>query len=273
MNYSDDALSQLMKKHSELLSRYSDLIISVMSFSQSLKRDRAREFLVHGVCRRLMILYTCIINIFQLFPPDQDKPLIEKNRIDVEINLHTFLINIYGTLENLALSAGYEYEIIGKKSEGKISIRQANLFRIEFRKRLRDPLNTYLSQSRIIDWYKQYSKNYRDALAHRIPPYVPPSALNDEEQQRSQAIEKKIASIYPTHNFNQIEDLRQEQAALGRANPLFIHSFSERAKPLYLHAQILADFSTIEELVEVFIGSEKGISGSFGSEFGTSIHI
>ena len=68
-----------------------------------------------------------------------------------------------------------------------------------------------------------------------------------------------IISICSTigYDFDRIEALYNEQERLGRANPLFVHSFAEGAKPLYLHAQVLTDFSTIEELVKVFVGAER----------------
>jgi PhoPQ-activated pathogenicity-related protein len=257
LNYSEDALNQLKQKYTELLSRYSDLAITVGAFTQSLKSERAREFMVHGVSRRLWMIYRCIVNIFRLFPPDQAKPLLSDDRLDVEINLHAFLINIYGTMENLGLAAGYESELIGKKSEGKIPRRQVSLFNEKFRRRLNKPLKEYLNQSGVDSWYREYAKNYRDALAHRVPPYVPPSALNDDEQQRYQAIEKEISTLYSTYDFDRIEALRNEQERLGRANPFFIHSFAERVRPLYLHAQVLVDFLTIQELVEVFVGAGR----------------
>ncbi len=228
-----------------------------MAFSQSLKNERAQEFMVHGVNRRLGVIYRCILNIFQMFPPDQVNPLLSDDRFDVEINLHGFLINVYGTLENLALVVGYEYKLIGKKSEGKIPKMQVNFFNKKFRSRLNKPLKEYLNQGAIESWYREYAKNYRDALAHRIPPYVPPSALNDKEQKKYQVIGEKISKLYSTYNFDRINALQTEQENIGRANPLFIHSFTEGAKPLYLHAQLLADFSTIEELVKVVVDAAQ----------------
>jgi hypothetical protein len=52
-------------------------------------------------------------------------------------------------------------------------------------------------------WYTEYSKNYRDALAHRIPLYVPPSALNKEEQEEYMLLEKQL------WNFNSLGAILQ----------------------------------------------------------------
>jgi hypothetical protein len=257
LNYSEDGLNQLKQKYTGLQSEYSDLAFTVSEFAQSLKSERAREFMLHGVWRRIWIIYQGIVNIFRLFPPERSELLSSDDRIDVEINLHAFLINIYGVIENLALAAAYEGDLIGKESEGKIPILKISLFKTELRRHLNKPLQEYLKLKRINNWYREYAKNYRDALVHRIPPYVPPSALNEDESRRYNAIEKEISDQYLTSEFDRIEVLNNEQERLGKAAPLFVHSFSERAKPLFLHAQLLADFFTIKELVEVFVSTDR----------------
>ena len=49
----------------------------------------------------------------------------------------------------------------------------------------------YLNSEPIINWYSDYSKNYRDALAHRIPLYVPPSVLNKDDEKEYFELENK----------------------------------------------------------------------------------
>jgi hypothetical protein len=256
LNYTAKALKELHLEFSGLLPKYSDLAIGVGAYAESLTSERAKEFMVHGVGRRLWIIYRSIVNIFRLFHPEQIKPLPAGDRIDVEINHHAFLINVYGILENLALAAAHEKNLIGKEKQGMLPPKDVSLFNKKLRSQLDGGLREYLSQSRIDSWYREYAKNYRDALAHRIPPYVPPSALNDADSARFKEIEREIAALYKTYDFDRIEALREEQDGLGRANPLFLHSFSENARPLYLHPQVLADFNTIDELVRVYIGKK-----------------
>ena len=258
MNYTTEALQQLAEKHAELLSRYTELAIKVNEVGVGLKNERAREFMIHGIGRRLWILHRCVENIFHLFPADRIQPLLANDRINVEINLHAFLINAYGIIENIALVLGFEDDLIGKKAEGKVPLKQANLFNEQFRKHLSGGLKAYIANSDVSEWYREYAKNYRDALAHRIPPYVPPSALDEAARRRFDEIEKEIGSLYSTGDFGRIEALRDEQEGLGHANPLYLHSFSEKSRPLYLHPQMIADFLTIEELVKMLIGNFQG---------------
>ncbi len=223
MNYTKKALRELKLEASGLLPKYSSLAIGVGVYAESLKNERAKEFMVHGVGRRLWIVYRSVVNIFRLFPPEQVKPLPDDDRIDVEINHHAFLINVYGILENLALAVANEKDLLGKEADGKFPRSDVNLFNTKFQSQLNGNLQIYLAQSRIDSWYREYAKNYRDALAHRIPPYVPPSALNDADSMRFKEIESEIAALYGTYDFDRIETLREEQSRLGRANPVHRH--------------------------------------------------
>jgi len=106
-------------------------------------------------------------------------------------------------------------------------------------------------------WYTKYSKNYRDALAHRIPLYVPPSALNKEEQNEYMLLEKQLWDFSSLEAILQHNEMLEKQSQLGRACPLFAHSLNEGSKPLFLHAQVIADFLTIDEIIKKFCDSFK----------------
>jgi len=103
-------------------------------------------------------------------------------------------------------------------------------------------------------WYRNYSKNFRDALAHRIPIYVPPSVLSEKEAKRLDHLQAQIAKL----DFNNLGDIEMgeglldQQAQLGRASPTFGHLPSEEGKSVYLHAQVIVDYLTIEEIVFAF---------------------
>ena len=104
------------------------------------------------------------------------------------------------------------------------------------------------------EWHSDYSKNYRDALAHRIPLYVAPSLLIGAEEVKYLELESQIQALDPTdpEEFKICEEISSQQAMLGRASPFFAHSVGEGARHVYMHAQIVTDFVTIEELVNKF---------------------
>lgn len=86
---------------------------------------------------------------------------------------------------------------------------------------------------------------------------MPPAALNGEEKELYSALDQEIADACADGESAKVRELQEQQAQVGKANPLFLHSFSENAKPVYLHAQVPADFATIEQLIEVYIGIEN----------------
>ncbi|MEI8173655.1 MAG: hypothetical protein WCH07_09260 [Deltaproteobacteria bacterium] len=253
MHYREDDVVEMQVKVADTRFHYYELTMQIASFASNLSKERAREYMHQGVNRRLGILHRCFENIFRLFPPDQMEKLSGNNRIDIEINLHAFLINIYGIIENIGLALAHENELIPVKSERKGESIGVNLFKMKFSGRLNPKLKEYLVKPKIQEWYRNYAKNYRDALAHRIPPYVPPAALNKEQQRQYEDIDRELQKAYSNGNYDQIEVLQEKQASLGRSNPLFMHSFSEKATPMYLHPQMIADFGTIEELLKTAI--------------------
>jgi hypothetical protein len=251
-HFTDKALKEIEAAYAKIRFKHIDLTIEIASFAQSLKSERAREFMQNGVNRRLWLLYRCVERIFDLFPPDRIERLEQNDRLDVEICLHAFLINTYGIIENIALALAYENNLVENKSKHKLKI---NLFRRDFRSLLNPQLRSYLSKNTVTQWYNEYAKNYRDALAHRIPPYVPPAVLDAGQRGKFENLDQEISRLHQVGDFDRILILRNEQERIGKSNPLFVHSFSEEALPIYLHPQLIADFATIEQLLKTAIAN------------------
>jgi hypothetical protein len=53
-HYSDEALKEIDKQYSELRFRYIKLLLKAFSFAERLRNDRAKEYMRHGVGRRLV---------------------------------------------------------------------------------------------------------------------------------------------------------------------------------------------------------------------------
>lgn len=235
----------IQKINSELFTvrnRYVDLIVQIFDLSAKLKEEKAREYLHYGVGRRLEVIERCIENIFSLFPVDRNNLLCREELIDVAINLHAFFVNIFGLLDNLAWVLIYE-----KKLAGIIDKKKVGLFKKETKKYLPNKFCQYLDSPQMKLWHGQYLTNYRDALSHRIPLYVPPQILNTEQKKQLAQIDQEIINCYKTRDFNTIEKLRKQQMNIGTVCPFFVHDSSEN-KEVFLHPQLLADFNTIEEI-------------------------
>lgn len=241
-----DDVDKIKSEFALINSRYSDLTIKLWKLHNSLKTDKAKEYLSHGVMRRMGIMMRSIENVFTIFPIERIKLLSMDELRDVDINLHAFCINIFGLLDNLAWVLIHE-----KQPAAKIDKMSVGLYKEKTQEYLTEEFRRYLNSERMKKWYAEYLTNYRDALSHRIPLYVPPKTLTPEQASQVKQIENKIADCYKSCDLDMIEKLCKEQDSIGDVCFLVSHAFSE-SKSIVLHAQLIADFNTIEEIVEKY---------------------
>jgi hypothetical protein len=208
----------------------------------------AQEHLKHGVCRRLKILARALENIFDLCPPEQEKPLEPDALCDVNINLHAFVINVHGLLDNLAWVTVFE-----RCPTNLPKRKQVSLFSAVVQAHLRDEARAYLTTDPILGWHARYAKAYRDALAHRIPLYVPPCSLDTPAQLRYEELENEINAKIAARDVDGANAATAQQNELGKCYPVFVHSFAEpgASPPVPFHPQLIADSRTVLEVLRV----------------------
>lgn len=210
-----------------LPSRHSDMLLKLAIVQQQgLKAARAKEYLMQGVGRRFRIVYHCIMKLNSIFPPSRKGELTDEELIELSICLHAFYMNVFGLLDNLAWVIVHERGL-----SNQIRRTQVGLYSTEMQKHLDSGLTDFLNTPRMTKWHNEHLKDYRDALAHRIPLYVPPYAYNVNNGQTS-------------------------------AYPAFSHSLdpNEQSKAMVLHPQVLADFNSIYAIMEKLFENELGIS-------------
>jgi len=113
----------------------------------------------------------------------------------------------------------------------------------------------YLNSDRMKAWYGDYVKNYRDALAHRIPPYIPPYTVIPEDAQRDKDYDSKTSELLIAGDIDSIDKLRDDQASIRSVCGAFLHSFwdSDASRPVMFHTQMLSDSNTAIEVISVII--------------------
>jgi hypothetical protein len=254
MPYDQRSLKEITEKYRDIGRIHDQLMLRLMSLLSRLKNDKAKEYLTQGAGRRLNIVTRCVENIFGIFPIGQTAQLTREELADVVINLHAFFVNLSGLFDNLGWVFVFENELLGEPTEGKLGRNEVGLFNRKTQSRLPDALRTYLQSERLQNWYSVYSKNYRDALAHRIPLYVPPFVLSGADQEKYLELEAQLQALDRTvhDNFAIYDDILERQKQLGQASPFFVHSVGEEDHPVFLHAQVIADYATIEEIVNNF---------------------
>ena len=252
MSYGEKNIIEIKKQYDDIGHIHRQLILKLSCLRSKLTNEKACEYLVQGVGRRLNILTKCLQNIFRIFPVEKTDLLPRDDLTDLDINLHAFFVNISGIFDNLGWVFVYENDLFGNPKEGKINRHGVGLFNEKTQTHLMPELNTYLNSDRMQTWYTEYSKNFRDALAHRIPLYVPPSALNKEDKDKYMLLEKQLADFSSLETISQQVQVLEKQSQLGRACPLFTHSLNEESNHIFLHAQVIADFKTVDEIINKF---------------------
>jgi len=245
MHYSAEQHTELDLAYENVCEELTGTFVSLARDVESLlTQERAREHITYGAARRLMVITRCVKNIFTIFPVRRTKLLSDDERIDLEINLHAFLIHVHGLPDNLAWAYISEREI-------PMNSRDVGLFQKKTRAHL--PIELQENLDRFSSWHLDYAKNYRDALAHRIPPYLPPATWLPEHEQEFKDIHQQAEQAMRKGNFDLALELDERKYAVGIIHPAILHSFLDEKAcgPVLLHPQVIVDARTILEIIRM----------------------
>jgi len=246
--FSEQQIAELQNDYDSIEEKY--LFLLKEFTSHKYKTEDASEHATQGFMRRLKTMSYCIRNVFELLPPDLDVIPSEEDRDDALINIQAFLFNVFGSVDNLAWMWVKETNLKknGKEpSKNQIGLRSGNkIVRESLPKNLEDHLKGLEA------WF-EYLENFRHALAHRVPPYIPPHIVPPDKEAAYLQLEEAINAAINVGDIEKHDRLRHEQEALAFFRPWILHSFIEKTKPIVFHAQLLVDFKTVFELGRLFI--------------------
>ncbi|MDX1367614.1 hypothetical protein [Pseudomonas sp.] len=250
MGYSEEQIAQFQEEYAKVSQGLQDLMLKTIVAGQESEHAGVKEHLLHGAARRLSTLKRCLENIFVNFPPTTVKPLQRDVLYDVQINLHAYVMNLYGIFDNWAWSFILRHDLL-QKVGGKHGV---GLFRESTTKHLAKPIHDYLVSDTITNWHEKYLKSYRDALAHRIPLYIPPAEFTKEESERYGQLEGEKINLIKGMEWQRLDELYKEQENIGRPSFVFLHSYEEEPpKPVLFHPQLLCDGLAIVEFGTLFV--------------------
>ena len=213
--------------------------------SRKYKSERAREYATHGFGRRLGTLVRAIDQVYEILPPDLEDIPERDHVVDATIAIQSFVLNVFGCLDNLAWIWVYEKDV--KREDGtdldpkwvglaKHNKQVRNSFSNEFR--------AYLDSRQ--QWF-EHIKGFRDSLAHRIPLYIPPYIVTPKTVDDYNRLEQASGEALQRNDFKEYDRLQSEQKKFGLFRPWMTHSKYEGAPSVVFHSQILADYITIDE--------------------------
>jgi hypothetical protein len=150
--------------------------------------------------------------------------------------------NTYGCVDNLAWVWVHERGLAQGIDRRQVGLRKHN-------KKVRDTLSfemrAYLDT---LDGWFDYLVDYRDAVAHRIPLYIPPGGVRPKDHEKAKRLEERKSAMLNALRPSEYERLDAQQLKLLVFHPLICHSFNEMPAPMAFHPQLIADFLTVEEL-------------------------
>jgi hypothetical protein len=209
------------------------------------KSARAREFAYHGFCRRLDTMIHCIDKVFTKLPPELDAIPSRDVVADATIAIQAFVLNAFGCLDNLAWIWVEEKPVTDKNGDpldrGRVGLGKKST---EVRDSFSPDFVAYLDKRQ--PWV-DYLKGFRDALAHRIPLYIPPFIVDPKHVDEYNRLEDESGAALGRLDLERYDKLQAEQKRLGVYQPWMTHSASEKARGVKFHAQMLADYLTIDE--------------------------
>jgi hypothetical protein len=215
--------------------------------------ERAREYLRSGVGRRLRVLHRAFSKMFDLFPVSTVQPIDRDNLDDAQINLHAFIMNLHGLFDNLAWTFVLHHDLLSQVGGRK----NVGFFLSDTTRFFPPALRAFAGDAKVNTWHGEYLKTFRDALAHRIAPYIPPATYSDEDEATYIALEQQWLESIRTREWDRAEDISRRQANLGAPCFAFVHSFdpAEGKRIVYLHPQVMADAKTAAEVCAVFFAN------------------
>ncbi|MHB8885589.1 MAG: hypothetical protein ACYC5H_11025 [Methylovirgula sp.] len=212
MPYSEDGVDQLYKTLHLLKSKRIALADKYLSYPFA--HPRAAEHASHGFGRRISLLAAAARNVFDFLPPEGAEIPSDQARINAELSLQAFILNVFGGIDNLAWVWFYEtglYDVTPKIRDVHVGLGPKY---VKLRQSFGSDFQTYLEG--LQDWF-QGMQGYRHALAHRIPLYIPPYTVPEKNQAAYNDLAQQIRTADREHNHHETERLRAKQRSLAGA--------------------------------------------------------
>lgn len=248
MAYTAEEIEEFAEHSTQWMARQKALSERVLT--HAFRKEKSRTLAAHGLVRRISTLVRCMERVYELVPLDAEAPA-RQDTDDAAIFLQAFIINEYGAIDNLARLWVWESDLT-KPNGGAIP--QMHIGLTSGCEVVRGSLSQNFQQYLVAtDPWFAYLENYRHALAHRVPLYIPPKRFDEAAAARYHELEAEQMQALKGHHFDKFDELMDEQSALGVFEPWMMHSYGpadDDGQPVRFHPQMIADLGTVVELAE-----------------------
>jgi hypothetical protein len=230
------------------------LIEPSTAYGERLGHSRARQHLVEGFNRRVLMLDCSINHIHDIAEEAGEEPLSTYAIPELAIHVNSIWLNICGALDNLAWAIAYTFDLLpglGEgQGEGRDSIGLAN-GKYLTRLTVRDPAFAAQLQT-FVPWQTEL-RSLRDPAAHRIPIYPIPGILDGDNAEQAQRLFAEANDLMLRGELGDGLELINRGNALARFEPWIILSHDGRLEVRHLHQQIKRDEEQFVAAAEVVL--------------------
>ena len=208
--------------------------------------ERARGFARHGFPSRLALMLHCIERSMEALPPRIHWIPESDGILDGTVFLQAFVTNVFGCIDNLAhiwvCEKGLTTEDGTPLPNSRIGLRPEygavlDSLSPEFAGRLKE----------FGPWF-EYLDEFRRALEHRVPLYVPRDSVPEDRLRKFGEIGERMKEAEGRGDHAGAERLMDEQHGVDLFFPITAHAFGENADKVFFHFQMASGFNTVEEI-------------------------
>lgn len=221
-----------------------DLLSLMRGWNLADLNPEAKNFAIHGFMRRCTTLNHCIKRIYSLCPP-HISIIVDEDLYDLTVFIQSSIFNTFGALDNLAHTINSQLNL--KLPNTRVGLTPGNTA-------LRNALSADF-QAKLLEfdnngWF-DYLLDYRHALAHQIPLYVPPYVIRPNDADKYKGLAQLKHQALVDRDIEQVHNVDLEMAKLGTFEPFIAHSFTKKHKQMLFHSQVLQDWGAILVLSDI----------------------
>lgn len=242
VSYTAQDVAELNREAHNLFQEQLD--IQNLFLSHKFNSNSAIAHAQHGYLRRTNTLLRVVEIVFELLPPDLDS-IPERNTVmDATIAVHSFVVNTFGALDNLAWILVFERNVVGSKGQ-PLDRKKVSLASQYIRAKCGAAFCSYLDSRE--KWNREMRK-FRDSLAHQVPLYIPPFTIKHADREEYERLENaRNDALFRTRNRADYKRLTDEQNKLGRFHPMMVRSVDDDTGTIDFHPQLISDLRTVHE--------------------------
>jgi len=210
----------------------------------------AKDNLSYGAGRRILVIKENYISINKIAFPKRSDPLNSEENVVLNLHLNSLYFHLSGLLDNLAWAVTLESSLFSPFNELDPGDRKkVGLFKNQFLGKIQNKKDgiLYKELKSKLDWYRQLT-DLRDPLAHRIPLYVTPAILTEEEGEEYRQLRIQFHECMGKHDFEGAEKALDQQQVLGTYGGKFVNIENGNWQDYPITSQIEKD---LENFIEI----------------------